>query len=131
MKENEIRIGNCVNFIEVSPSPFLVHGIHVMPRQMPYVVAKTDQSNLTQILSSGLTPIELTKQWLLDFGFNESPNGCWHIGQNPITYDWLFFLVWHDEFAFYRNAHHPIKYVHQLQNLYFAINGQELMFLNA
>lgn len=81
-------------------------------------------------------PIELTEQYLLDFGFEEikSCNGdCgeWHIGKNEITHDYLFSLTWlrwtsMEDDLFYLNGRHKLKYVHQLQNLYFALTGEEL-----
>ena len=70
-------------------------------------------------------PIEITEEWLIDFGFNlvvkEGNQGEFRVYQlNEITYNtnhgwwWKHYLIVQP------------KYVHQLQNLYFAITGQEL-----
>lgn len=83
-------------------------------------------------------PIELTEEWLLKLGFDKKEDGSvscqYHIGNNPLTHDYVVSLVWLkrlpnyelEGFPFYRNGHHTIKNVHQLQNLYFALTGQEL-----
>jgi hypothetical protein len=82
-------------------------------------------------------PIPLTEEWLIKFGFDKRESSvcdAFYIGINPITKDWLFDIVWlknmmdysYEGFPFYRNGHHKIQYVHQLQNLYFALTGEEL-----
>jgi hypothetical protein len=67
-------------------------------------------------------PIPLTEDWLLKFGFVSNPyedryeKGTIHIECDKTkgaTYLWI------------ENMPH-IKYVHQLQNLYFALTGEEL-----
>lgn len=80
------------------------------------------------------SPINLTEEWLLKFGFKKARTfdelNRWFIGINPVTKDWLFDLVWLDNatYPFYKNGHHQIQYVHQLQNLFFALTGTELEF---
>ena len=61
-------------------------------------------------------PIPLTEEWLLKFGFE---NKKIRIG----VYDLIVVLP---NSAFYNGCGFPCKYVHQLQNLYFAITGEEL-----
>lgn len=85
----------------------------------------------------GVDPIPLTEQWLLDFGFKictkSGVHNGWGIGENPLTNDYLMFLVWMKNEdrslaeLFYRNGYHTIKHVHQLQNLYFALTQEELI----
>ena len=83
-------------------------------------------------------PIPLTEEWLVKLGFEKSEKGSvsiqFNIGENPLTKDWIMQLVWLktlpdynlEESLFYRNGFHKLKHVHQLQNLYFALTGQEL-----
>jgi len=77
-------------------------------------------------------PIPLTEEWLLKFGFRtRTTTGHsvqYFIGFNPITHDWLFDILWlnGDSVPFYKNVFHKINYVHQLQNLYFALTWEEL-----
>lgn len=79
-------------------------------------------------------PIPLTPEWLERAGFEKKVDGFistkWHIGINPVTQDYLFDVTWLSNFdrPFYRNGHFKIDYVHQLQNLYFALTGTELEF---
>ena len=65
-------------------------------------------------------PIPLTEEWLLKFGFER--NG------KKLTF-WKIDLVEDEEgiFSFDESRIYiDIKYVHQLQNLYFALTGEEL-----
>ena len=82
-------------------------------------------------------PIPITPEWLERFGFEKRESSTcveYYIGINDITHDWLFSLTWllRPELInapiapFYRNGRHTIHYVHQLQNLYFALTGKEL-----
>lgn len=87
-----------------------------------------------------LKPIPLTEEWLLTFGFQKEDQGSvsvqFHYGENPVTKDHLISLIWIKDyksnnnalegFPFYRNGHFTIKTVNHLQNLYFALSGEEL-----
>jgi hypothetical protein len=78
-------------------------------------------------------PIPLTEEWLVKFGFEDriETGVCiaYHYGHNPITNDWMIELIkiHEDSFYFYKNGHFKIVFVHQLQNLYFALTGEELI----
>lgn len=79
-----------------------------------------------------IEPILLTEEWLLRFGFEKDYNS-WILKINggriaiiPQA-DYYNFAIWsglgmHDDYAFISQ----IKFVHQLQNLYFALTGNEL-----
>lgn len=79
--------------------------------------------------------IELTEEWLLKFGFNNDYKDG-YIGIDICNSDFVLtkpFKMgeWQDCFCFQfetGNVHkfREIKYVHQLQNLYFALTGEEL-----
>ena len=80
-------------------------------------------------------PIPLTEEWLLKFGFELKEESF----QDTLLDTFMFhkdnivdvefsdkhkLLYWHDN---YTNVYHQeIKQVHQLQNLYFALRGEEL-----
>jgi hypothetical protein len=74
-------------------------------------------------------PIPLTEELLLKFGFKiNMDNFDWNagIGTNCID-DFELSLRYTDNVGwFYKSKCTPIKYVHQLQNLYFAITNKEL-----
>ena len=77
-------------------------------------------------------PTPITKEILLNAGFNTRTTAGhsveYFIGENPITHDWLFHICWleRNECPFYKNGHFLIHYVHQLQNLYRFLCGEEL-----
>lgn len=73
------------------------------------------------------TRIPLTEKWLLEFGFTEKyksdyngwiKNGVYLVDPERETGDL--------ENKFYYNQNTEIKFVHQLQNLYFVLTGEEL-----
>lgn len=81
-------------------------------------------------------PIPLTEEWLLKFGFTKPNN--WHCYKLVISDDKLQNLESSLQVSFEGcgfvqicrggiNAYSAkVKYVHQIQNLYFALTGQEL-----
>lgn len=69
-------------------------------------------------------PIPLTNEWMLRFGFEKDEDG------NFETIDVLI-QYWDHKNQFYYVTNHGclckvIKYVHELQNLYYALTGEEL-----
>ena len=107
-------------------------------------ISHHDISNMAKMevtegeISSLYKPIELTADWLIKFGFKEG-NKCY---KNAYSLDVLktdFYLRPSYEDGFYwgfnisdekldceLNDVKPLKYVHELQNLFFAITGTEL-----
>jgi hypothetical protein len=76
-------------------------------------------------------PIPLTEEWLLKFGWGKSNEHelCDNSNDIVFVYDWHFkrFEIQIDTEHVgveYRLDH--IKYVHQLQNLYFSLTNEEL-----
>lgn len=72
-------------------------------------------------------PIPITEEWLLKFGFVK--------GGTIKGFALNGFLLFFNEnmelfFRYRKNIKRPIKYIHQLQNLYFAITGYELEIKN-
>jgi len=104
MKATELRIGNWVNNGE----------------QLYYVIdtsSMMDLMNEAQVNEglTGLKPIPLTEEWLELFNWNPPKD----IGVSfSLTTDEIHFVA--------GNYYKKIEYVHQLQNLYFSLTGQEL-----
>lgn len=85
-----------------------------------------------------IEPIPLTEEWLLKFGFQKDDNGCYWV--NLLTHyfeleksDCFWFPVYAQipEFSHEKEQRvslNCIEHVHQLQNLYFALTGEELTF---
>lgn len=112
MKVNELRVGNYVMHPD-NKSYFGVSGALIKELQ------------ISQHLQKDLKPIPLTEEWLEKFGFEKIK----HI-HNGIYY--LHRLV---KISIYPNGMielrgsvgwNKMQYVHQLQNLYFALTGEEL-----
>ena len=113
IKANEIRIGNFVKLQGVD-KPFKV-----------FVIDTTESSTFTKA-----EPIPLTEEWLIKFGWlwNEECNSyeCKDIRMN---------LAYKDVNCGYEMFNYVTKslitkrifYVNQLQNLYFALTGEELI----
>ena len=107
IKANELRIGN---FIQNNKgSNFFVNPNHLIVMMMD--------------VNHNYNPIPLTEQWLLKFGFEvyEFDNG------QPNQYRLLDrILVIRDNKIVDYGSSVVLDYVHQLQNLYFALTGKEL-----
>jgi len=75
-------------------------------------------------------PIPLTEEWLLKFGVNDFGKAAtdinfvsYHKGNNKFYYA-IAYYYGEDGYVYTNDI--EIKYVHQLQNLYFALTGTEL-----
>jgi len=109
MKANELRIGNYV-------------------QEDGYGVLEIGATCLVDI-SVGTykpKPIPITEEWLLKFGFNEisfkETSDNWF--RIPVDESFLWYTL-NNEF-FINGIGSDLKYVHQLQNLYFALTSEEL-----
>ena len=116
MKANELRIGNYITFDTVDkPSYFEINLFNYLDR---------------------LKPIQLTEEWLLKAGFKYKKYHPTTIGSAYVFGSGLyvlnngFSLVFQtDKKSFYFEfSDRYIKYVHELQNIYFALTGVELVF---
>jgi hypothetical protein len=119
MKPNELRIGNWVHN-EITGKDMQVYPM--MIPQMEHTKPKYD---------NGIISIPLTEEWLKKFGFTFDDNfkisylspdvNNWQmrIFTSSNGYEWVISIMHKIE----------IKYVHQLQNLYFALTGEELKII--
>lgn len=112
MKATELRIGNYVNAYLGAP---------ISENLLTIVTASTfldmDKDNKTTY-----NPIPLTEEWLLRFGFeNSSSFGVEYYEIGKLT------ICQSDCLAYIEDLYGiEVKHVHQLQNLYFALTGEEL-----
>jgi hypothetical protein len=103
MKSNELRIGNFVYLTDKEKVWEILDG---------YEIDKCEENPFTQ-------PIPLKEEWLLKFGFK------------TLCKDWQKKgIIIHTRKRGYvlRKSVPVIQYVHQLQNLYFALTGEELTY---
>jgi hypothetical protein len=78
-----------------------------------------------------LKPIHLTEEWLLRFGFEKTMEWTYSkelLGNSKLVY-YLGEKGWSIGFKNYSDFSN-LTYVHQLQNLYFALTGEELTIKN-
>lgn len=111
MKASELRIGNFVrnnmNGEILIPCDILCDGINT--------------ENFEGLNYGFIEPIPLTEEWLLKFGFEITGNFQTkdrfqtHKQDGIIWFEHGYIVV-------------ELQYVHQLQNLYFALTGEELTF---
>jgi len=115
MKATELRIGNLAQ--EITPS------------HNKTVFVSVEHFEQIEDGEIDLFPIPLTEEWLLKFGINYihevaayCDDNCM-ISETNETLDYWVFMPFctNDEDCYIK-----IKYVHQLQNLYFALTGKEL-----
>ena len=142
MNATELRIGNLVNVIERNAEVHLPGSTVYKVQEIGFdcLLCEIDKNPLTQttlpvFAARNLSPISLTEDWLLKFGFQIHENGHSIIagfGSNPVTnYDYLVMIKKYtgmdeEDIWFYRNKYHKLHYVHQLQNLFFALTKKEL-----
>lgn len=70
--------------------------------------------------------IPLTEEWLVKFGFEKREDDFY---KYPLCIDFIYSnlsVLIYDGRNYFVDSHDKIKYVHQLQNLYFALTGEEL-----
>ena len=122
MESNELRIGNLVHY----------HDEHLKPNDEVIKISYLDLMIIHHKEKyHHYSPIPLTEEWLLKFGFTKTDNK-YFIGElNELNNRQLDLILCTDKNVIsYQDYLHPILYVHQLQNLYFALTGEELTIDN-
>lgn len=131
MKESELRIGNIIYRVNYDV-------IDAITTKLAHVVDLTTLTNIEHI-KDGYEPIPLTQQWLEKLGFSDKEYKDGYIGidvKSNMTIDFVLTkpetLYGHQKFFIweYKQGCLPLmthlQYVHQLQNLFFSLTGQEL-----
>jgi hypothetical protein len=116
MKANELRIGNLIKFSE-DGTIFTVGSIE----EKGFTVQNDEET--TWIEAEEFEPIPITEEWLLKLGFERDNQGNWKLKSG---YHWIELYFYH----VYINGQQVvlIDYVHQLQNIWFALTGKELTY---
>jgi hypothetical protein len=119
MEANELRIGNlvCLHFTNQNLE---IKSIEYW-KDSDYIIIF--DGNIIENLKK-LKPITLTEDWLIKFGF-EDRNDYWK--KKKVKMVWSSRIIKTGERLGIRHEKYDhIQYVHQLQNLYFALTGNEL-----
>ena len=137
---NELRIGNYVLTGFMNPSPSGLHKcfnkceVKSIGIEKVIVTEKIGRKGLEKHNYENLKPIPLTEEWLLKFGFiynGWSYNFKRYVFHSQGKNEKLEF--YNTEFGISKNKEvfnisYKIEYVHQLQNIYFALTNEELTF---
>lgn len=143
MKASELRIGNKL-MLSKEMQQSLFDSCEISLRNNVISITKIDVDNdieawvnsndddeiIDFCLDTHIKPIPLTEEWFLKFGFDATSRG-YIIGEH-----WVFpLLITRDKFGYIMKIFNndigtlcspTLEYVHQLQNLYFALTGEEL-----
>ena len=118
MNIHELRIWNYVLFCKAES---IITSINNNDEENPYV----DLASYDNIPIEDLHPIPLTEEWFMKFGFerfgiNFRLN---NFEYNPVTKN----IIVHTGGAYYNGITLRVECIHKLQNLYFALTGEELI----
>lgn len=115
MKANELRIGNWVNLNDGSLTDDYRVVEKVGRKNVEFIIKGCNKVMSSRPISD-VYGIPLTEEILLKCGFDLLPNG-------KLNHDNL--CKFEINFIF-NSKSHLVKYLHQVQNLYFELTGKEL-----
>jgi hypothetical protein len=121
MEANEVRKGNLVDFRGQTETVYQIRNSGVC-----FFRGTTKTGVITQsYVWEAIKPIPLTEEWLLKFGFLKRKKSlALDVFENKVLY---IRFDNQDKYQFFLNGKYiQIHYLHQLQNLYFALTGTEL-----
>jgi hypothetical protein len=117
MTANELRIGNYIK---------------LMLNHEDYETFQVTSDELVMVdkKQADYEPLRLTEEWLLKFGFEKDEKNEYWFWKNCVSVSVLGYieLLSFNRQSFKTNI--QLKYIHQLQNLYFALTGKELVVSN-
>lgn len=116
INQRELRIGNYVLYDSIVIPP---NFITARPTRLTEFPTK-EYFEIPEVCP--FAPIPLTEEWLVKFGFDkiEWADNEYYRNGYTVKIEEGYTSVW------FQTSEIEIKYVHQLQNLIFALTGQEL-----
>lgn len=124
MKPQELRIGNYVNVQNKYESIFRIDGIESNINDCK-VIQYEGRPEYRSAWYSDLSPILLTEEWLINFGFKYYDKiRKYHFGLHfrlDIRQVDNVYKIFIDDIEI-----KVIEYIHELQNLYFELTNEEL-----
>lgn len=134
MNPRELRIGNLVSIFN---SICVIDTVALHGCWCTLLESEKDRSLTLEYDNAYIEPIPLTEEWLLKFGFEKnelSRDYCFGEWKIPKTWGQPLYMGWYDSpnpegekgYIIDGVENYPIQYVHQLQNLIFALTGEEL-----
>jgi hypothetical protein len=135
MNANELRIGN---LIQKNDEICEVSSIHSDSTIRIFNDDKTDTFGCFALRI--FNPIPLTEEWLLKLGFTKDNYGCFYLSRIDENENNLWLKTQENNIGVALNMFHlerketylnNVEFVHQLQNLYFALTAKELVVSDA
>lgn len=127
MKANELRIGNWVYDMNGKPQQIDQVVRHPSCERNYGYISKFKGWNFANGYIDDLNPIPITEEWLLKLGFERyGDNGEYFKHKDIEVFEFLNIGTAFKVFDSSGICICYIEYVHQLQNLYFALTGKEL-----
>ena len=115
IRASELRINNIVE------ADGIIQRVYRIWQNGAELVEQEDGDDDLDYHENDIHPIPLTEEWLLKFGFTKEVLGWKH---------WNLDLYLYLDNGCFESEQLPmfiyLKYVHQLQNLYFALTNEEL-----
>lgn len=122
MKASELRIGNIISRKDLGDNSNRIEQILELSR---YKITTTGPTRVITY-SENIHPIPLTPEWLERFSIVKLKTVWYGYNQYKMHFDSFGNLAFYDDMAENLTYLRSLEYVHQLQNLYFALTGREL-----
>ncbi len=120
IKASELRPCNMASTISEEPEIIVIDGIDAVEETI-------SGSGLLDVSVEDIEPIPLTEEWLKMLGFEGKDSDWWTNGVIELGYiSQEEFYEAELTFPNMKWRRLELRYVHQLQNLYFALTGEEL-----
>ena len=128
----DLRVGNIVGRGYMNPTPNGLKKehepcqIYSIGIERVIVNSKLNSKGLIKMGYDNIKPITLTEEWLLRLGFEKTMS--WTFAKELIGNNILVYYLGEKgvSIGFKNYSDFKCEYVHQLQNLYFALTGEEL-----
>lgn len=130
IKAAELRIGNFLHG-DNDPDMYVVSIDANSGVEMGFLGMSLDEANdygLWHYDFSDLKPIPLTEEWLVKFGYEDKNKHNFFGTLGLLISNKHYYVSFTSENGVCIFQKHEIKSVHQLQNLYFALTGEELIY---
>jgi hypothetical protein len=134
IKATDLRVGNLVTLDENQRRDLWHNQIHAMKDVFMVKTIYSDgdialelDDEIVDINLKDVSPIPLTEEWLLKFGFSKYHSNLFVLEKSGFS---IHFYMLHEYYYLsFDNRRIEIKYVHQLQNLFFVLNGGEELII--
>jgi hypothetical protein len=122
MKATELRIGNLVEYKNQYINVSGIGPFGIQSEGKEYLI-------IAKFSTPDIQPIPLTEKWLLKFGFEDDRDNLMILRKG--VFEFYFDKVDKDGISLYEkwdgNFLCNVEYVHEFQNLYFVLTGEELV----